>query len=269
MKRALYSLDDEEFVTFLGRTQEVLQNHGIPYMFVGGVASQAHIASALTKQENKALYDLAHNSDVRIQDHLRATDDVDITLDLRAFGDAQDVRVAQRVLNAVADIEGEGLYSSPMHNVVEIKLERHGAKRPVFRLGLNENADSSDRELSLNFYYSPQDTNTRWPAQMVEFDHANYYPFFDSAQTVALPYSQTAVIPLRVKGLEALLATKLARARPKDWADIIAIYQHSQEAGIPLNVDAIKDLLCAPDPRLGITNEALVHAYTQFLSHIR
>lgn len=270
MKRALYSLDDEEFITFLGRTQEVLSHHEIPYMFVGGVASQAHIAGGLSKQMNRTLSEMSHSSDIRIQDYLRATDDVDITLDLRKFGDnPQDVLVSQRVVNAVKEIAGDELYSSPLQNVVSIKLERLGAKRPTFRLGLNEDADSPDRELSLNFYYSPQDTNTRWSPQMIEFENAHYYPFFDSAQTIAIPYADNSVIPLRVKGLEALLATKIARARPKDWADIMAIYQYNTKAGVPVNMQEIERLLCSPDSKYQVTNESLIASFEKFQALVK
>lgn len=265
MKRALYSLDDEEFITFLGRTQDVLSQHEIPYAFVGGVASQAHIASALCKQNKRTLSEMSHSSDIRIQDYLRATDDVDITLDLRKFGnDPQDVLVTQRVVNAVKDIADDEIYSSPLQNVVAIKLERLGAKRPTFRLGLNEDADSPDSELSLNFYYGPQDTNARWSPQMIEFENIHYYPFFDSAQTIAIPYGETSVIPLRVKGLEALLATKIARARPKDWADIMSIYQYNTQAGVPVNVSEVERLLCSPDPKYQVVNSELVASFEKF-----
>jgi len=261
MKRALYSLDDEEFMTLLERTDLALKNRNIPYMFVGGVATQAHIANYLCQKEKATLYGLAH-SEFRIQDHLRATDDADITLDPRKISDdPRDLRVYQEVMDVLHDIEGDdGLYASPTGNhLVSIKLERSGRKRPIFRLGLDKDADSSDSEVSLNLYYGPNDTNDRWPREMVEFEDRYYFKFFDTCERVSIPFSPERNVDINVKGIEQLLATKIARARPKDWADLLLLYEHAQEAGSPIDMGEVERLLSATDPRYDVPNTILVN----------
>lgn len=267
MKRALYSLDDEEFITLLERTDQVLRGRNLPYMFVGGVATQAHIVKYLCKKkEGTTLYDLSHDHDFRIQDHLRATDDIDITLDPRAISDnILDVRVSQEVIDSLKEIEGNGVYTSPTGNhLVSIKLERSGAKRPIFRLGLDEEADSPDSEVSFNLYYGPKDTNNRWPQEMVDFERANYFGFFDTAESISIPFCPGKNIDLRVKGVEQLLATKIARAREKDWTDLLLLYRHSNEAGQPVDLAEIKRLLHAEHPTYKVSNERLINRFEKF-----
>ncbi len=272
MKRPLYSIDDEEFMTLLERTGEVLRARSIPYIFVGGVATQAHIVNYLCqKREGTTIYGLSHDHDFRIQDHLRATDDADITLDTRRISDnSQDVKVHQELIESLRDIEGEGDYISPTgDHLVSIKLERSGAKRPVFRLGLDRDADSPDSEVSLNFYYGPEDTNNRWPKEMADFERANYYDFFNTVQNLSIPFSPGKNVNLLVKGVEQLLATKIARAREKDWTDILLLYRHSNESGKPINMSEIERLLSAEDSRYHTSNLVLLDRFDRFRNLVK
>jgi hypothetical protein len=266
MKRQLYDLTDEEFMTLLERTDSVFRNREIPYMFVGGVATQAHIVNYLCQKEKKTLYDLANSDKFRIQDHLRATDDVDITLDSRKISKySSDIKVHQEIMEVLNEIKGEGIYTSPSRNhLVSIKLERPGKKRPIFRLGLDKEADSPDSQISLNFYYGPEDTNDRWPKEMVDFERANYFDFFNTAKCISIPFSHEGNIDLNVKGIEQLLATKIARARVKDWADILLLYGHAIKAGQSINLNEVKKILHAKHPRYDIPNETLIDKFEKF-----
>lgn len=266
MKRALYSLDDEEFMTLLERTDTVLKDRNIPYMFVGGVATQAHIVKCLAKTQGKTLYDLTHSQDFRIQDHLRATDDADITLDPRGISkDPSNTKVYSEIMAALKQIEGTGPYMSPTgEHLVSIKLERLGKKRPVFRLGLDEEADSQDSEVSFNFYYGPQDTNNRWAQEMVDFERNHYFDFFKTAQRIKIPFSEGRPISLDVKAIEPLTATKIARAREKDWSDILLLYRHSNEAGEPIDLGEVERLLSSKDSRYQIPNQVLMDRFEKF-----
>ena len=83
MKRQLYDLTDEPFVMFVDRLDEVLKGEEIRYNVVGGVASQAYILDMLSKKHDRPIDGLVRYEDVRVQDYLRSTDDVDIALDLK------------------------------------------------------------------------------------------------------------------------------------------------------------------------------------------
>jgi len=266
MKRALYSLDDEEFMTLLGRTDDVLRRRNIPYMFVGGVATQAHIANYLCKTKGTTLYDLANSPEFRVPDHLRATDDVDITLDPRKISkDPSDVKIYSEIIDVLKEIEGDDIYASPSGNhVVAIKVERLGKKRPVFRLGLDKEADSPDSEVSFNLYYGPGDTNNRWPVEMVDFERQNYFSFFDTSKRIAIPFSHERNVEINVKGVEQLLATKIARAREKDWTDMLLLHKHANESGEPLDIERIGEILCAADSRYHVSNETLINRFDKF-----
>lgn len=271
MKRALYSLDDEEFTTLLERTDQVLRSRNIPYMFVGGVGTQAHIANCLCKKQGATLCDLANSAEFRIQDHLRATDDADITLDMRKIsGDPSDLKIYQEIADMLHAIEGDGYYTSPSGNhLVSIRLERSGKKRPVFRLGLDREGDSHDTEVALNLYYGPEDTNERWPREMVEFEARNYFEFFNTLKRISIPFSSERNVDINVKGIEQLLATKIARGRPKDWSDLVLLYEHCREACSPVDLAEVEKILTARDSRYGVPNSILTGRFEKFRTLIK
>src|SRR3989338_3737526 len=102
MKRELYTIADEEFVTLLDRAQKVFASNAIPYMLVGGAATQAHIANYLCRKTGQPLLDFVDSPDTRIQDHLRATDDIDATLDPRKESDP--TKFSQKILSIIKEI---------------------------------------------------------------------------------------------------------------------------------------------------------------------
>ncbi|GIU68356.1 MAG: hypothetical protein KatS3mg001_206 [Candidatus Pacearchaeota archaeon] len=263
MKRALYSIDDEEFLTFLERIDHSFRTNNIPYLFVGGVATQAHIVSLICKKEGVNLYDLINDPNFRVQDHLRATDDIDITLDIRNI-EGQKTEIYERINTILSSLEEESPYVSVSGNhLVSVKLERKGIRRPVFRLGLDEEP-SYENEVSLNLYYSPEDTNHRWSQEMIEFERQNYFRFFESGLRISLPIYKGKKIELNVKSLEDLIATKIARSREKDWTDILLLYRHTKDSGNPINFSQLERDLYVEDERLKIFNEELINRLKKF-----
>lgn len=264
MKRALYDLTDEEFVTLLERTHIAFGNAKIPYMFVGGVAVQAHIADCLCRN-GKNLADFANSPDFRVQDHLRATDDVDITLSRKAESD--DVSFANKIYAVLNDIVGkEGGYISPTgEHLVFASLERKGLSRPIFRLGLNGEGDINSA-VSFNLYKGAEDTNERWPFDIRDFERRYYETFIERAVDIEIPFCSGKKIHLRIKNAEDLLATKIVRGRDKDLSDVLSLAHHRANAGNPINYEAIKGILCADDPRYGIPNASFMEKYEQFMN---
>lgn len=277
MKGAIYSIADEEFATLLARVHGCFGRSPLGYAFVGGAAVQAHIAKYVCKQHSCSLQDLVASSDFRVQDHLRATDDVDITVDPRKIqGEtelARKTELAQQILTvqkAIAGGEkGRDSYLSPSEkHLVEIVLQRTGLSRPIYRLGLNADADDPAKSVSFNFYSGPEDTNERWPAEMRDFERRFYFDFMDRAQDVTIPYAYGKELIVRAKNPEDLLATKIARARNKDWGDVIALYGHSLQAGLPINVETVRGILCAEDPRINVPNLLLVEKFEKFAKFV-
>ena len=270
MKNQIYTLADEDFITLLERTHNAFNELRIPFMFVGGVATQTHITNYLC-QSAKTLSELVDSPDFRLQDYLRATDDVDITLDKNEF---RQVDLIKKIFEAYKLIQGEnGLFVSPSENhLVAIMLDRHGAKRPVFKLGIDKEPEAvaldSDRLVSLNFYKGPEDTNTRWSSEIRDFERRYYYDFMNRGVDVKIPYCPGKNITLRVKKAEDLLATKLVRGRPKDWDDILALTQYSAEAGKPIDYNEVGRLLTSEDPKYGKPNLAFVERFEEFMHHI-
>jgi hypothetical protein len=265
MKRALYSIDDEEFLTLLERIDQSFLRRNIPYLFVGGVATQIHIINYICKKTGKSFYDIINSHEFRIQDHLRATDDVDITIDPRTILiEEQDTKIYQEINSILDELEQESPYMSVSGNhLVSVELERRGIRRPVFRLGLDEEP-SSGNEVSLNLYYGPQDTNNRWSQEMIEFERNNYFSFFETSKRISIPFYNGKNVEFNVKGLEELIATKLARSREKDWADVLLLYRHSKEANIPLDFSKLERFLCVKDERLNVINDSLLNKYKKF-----
>jgi hypothetical protein len=266
MKRPLYTIADEEFATLLDRADAAFKDKGIKYMLVGGVATQAHIINYLCK-EDKKLIDFINSPDFRLQDHLRATDDIDITLNPRKNGEEYDkVAFAGKIYGVLENIVGkEGIFMSPTENhLVSLSLERKGIARPVFRLGLDDNKDS-EKITSFNFYKGAADTNERWGKDIQEFENRFYFQVMDRAEDVKIPFCQNKDIILKVEKAEDLIATKLVRGREKDWNDILSLINHSESAGKPIDYEIIREMLCGADPRTEKAYIPFVEKYEDFM----
>lgn len=263
MKRALYNIADEEFVTLLDRTRAAFDAKGVKYMFVGGVATQAHIANYLCAQYNAPLLKLIDSPDFRIQDHLRATDDADITLDTRGV---EIIEFSRKLLSTFEEMQKNSPYVSPSGNhIVDIALNRQGIKRPVFILGLDDVAQNPEKTIAFNLYNGPEDTNDRWGIDIQEFERRHYIEFMNRGVVLNIPLFGDTPTSLRVKNVEDLLATKIARAREKDWGDMLLLARHSYEAGKPINYEAVREILCSPDPANGIVNLTFQEKFETFM----
>lgn len=270
MKRPLYTIADEEFATLLDRADAAFRAKGIKYMIVGGVATQAHLINYLCK-DGKKLVDFVNDPDFRLQDHLRATDDIDITLNPRKNGEEYDkVEFASKIYSVLESIvDKDGMFMSPTENhLVSISLERKGISRPIFRLGLDDDKDP-EKVTSLNFYRGSDDTNERWGKDIQEFENRFYYQVMDRAEDVKIPFCQKKDIILKVEKAEDLIATKLVRGREKDWNDILSLVNHSEAAGTPIDYKVIEKVLCSVDPKNERTYLPFVEKYEQFMQHIK
>lgn len=268
MKRALYDLTDEEFALLVDRMVISLDQSVIPFMFVGGIASQTYIASALCKKYRKNLLELAESNDFRVQDYLRATDDLDITLDPRKIqGEQGEITFNQKILDALKNVVSDGgVYTSLSGNhLVNIAIERMGLKRPVFRLGLDTDANDPEKTSSVNFYSGPEDTNNRWSGDVISFEKQHYFDFMKDVQRVSIPYASGRSLIVPVKKLEHLIATKIVRSREKDWSDVIGLTKYNEMAGIPVSYDEVRSVLATPITGSGQSHLSFTEKFDKFM----
>ena len=236
-KRQVFTIADEDFIHFLSRIDNSFKEEGINYALVGGVANQAYIAKSLCARHNADLATLAFDSDVRLQDHLRATDDVDMILSMNS---PDEIATAHRIYGVLDKIVGEGEFISPTGNhIVYVNLKRKGHSKPQFILGV-DNPDQY-RLVALNLNRNPR-KNIHDPA-LVEFETAYFNEFMGSKQEVEIPYTPSFNAKLSVISPAALLATKIARKRPKDIMDAYTLVNHFKESGMQVPYDEVEKLL--------------------------
>jgi len=268
VKAQLYNLANEEFVTLLGRVEEGFEKEGIEHVYVGGVANQIHVAKALCEQYNEPLVDLIKSRKVRDQDHLRATDDIDVALRMQEKGNKRnEIKDRTRIFSVLDYIVGdEGVFLSPSEDhIVSIEPHRKAHVRPQFRLGIDDKTDNS-KIASFNFYRSPADLKD---PHLKEFEDRFYDFFIDRGVKVELPYSDKGNLSFKVLNPADLLAAKIVRGRPKDVSDAMSLVQHFSNADMSIDCDIVRKTLCSPDERYGVQSEELMEKYDAFKEMIK
>ncbi len=231
MKREIYNLTDEPFALFVNKVGAVLKNKGIEHSVVGGVSVQAYILDMLTKKYNGDVYGLVHNPSIRIQDYLRSTDDVDLSLKLNEESDMDKIRRINSVLPdfACEDISPHG------ESIVEIKPERVGASRPTFRVYVDDKGDEQDI-ISMNLTRNKKDglrhLNEFWYDEIIK-----------QSQELTIPHVSNYNLNIRVPKLEHVLATKISGSRAKDLMDIKNLVDLAKGTNKELSLDELEKIL--------------------------
>ncbi len=265
MKRELFNVADEEFMVLLDRANRCFVESGIPHMFVGGVANQIHIANYLCQVAGKNLLDLVNTEDIRMQDHLRSTDDVDIAyrLGLRG-GDNEEstIRRMQAIYRILDRIVEDEVYLSPSEqHLVSIKISRRAHSRPKFNLSV-DGVEYDDKDVTFNLYGAPKEVSE---GNLKEFEDRFYDLFLSRAVNINLPYSERRNIHLRVKSPVDQLITKVVRGRPKDISDAMSLIVHSNVTGSPIDLGEARKVLCSPDSRYGCQSDYLCERYDKLV----
>ena len=211
-KRGLFSLADEEFAHFVTEVGKGLDRAEIPYIFVGGTAVQMHSLKRLSQKWGMNISELSKSH--RLQDYLRATDDVDLALSEQVyanFAHNDDLGYAKVILTVLEDICGRESFSPSEEHLLEYKLSRPGVKRPVFNV-LTDSETSDNQRILLNI--------GRKASDLRGVDTSFYQKFVDSGETITIPYNSKYSIQGRVISLTPLIATKTANLRPKDLMDV-------------------------------------------------
>ena len=232
MKRQLYDLTDDPFVVFVNKVENVLKAENIPHNIVGGVASQAHILDMLTKKHGKSVEDLTRDKEVRVQDYVRSTDDVDVALDLE--GEIDDTDKIRRITTEILPKFNFTELSPDGESILEFKSERIGASRPRYRVYVNDKGDIED-VIAMNIGRQPKDLHS--------LDPALYTEFLNQGKEITIPYSEGYTLNLRVPRLEHLLASKISQSRAKDLMDNKNLASLIKDLGVELDFAEISRTL--------------------------
>ncbi len=226
MKRRTYSVINEEFSLFLNELDKELKATEMGYSLVGGAAVQTHLANLLSRKYEKSIGEL--DDKVRLQNYIRATDDVDLCLPI-----TNDAEGAKKILALIKSLEKE-LISPTEQHFIKYTLERSGIRRPVFRVYV-DGETVQDSLIKLNLYTSAKDVRG--------FDAGKYSRFVDNSQEISFPYCNNFDVKARVASKEDTLAGKISRFSPKDAMDIWNLTLLTEELGEKLDTREMKNML--------------------------
>ena len=237
MKRELYDLTDDPFAMFVNRVGEVLREEGIPHNIVGGAAVQGQVLSMLVEKYGIDVYGLIADPDIRVQDYLRSTDDVDVALKLEG-DDRERIRRINGILPRFAfeDITPNG------ESIVEVRHGRVGASRPTYRIYI-DGKGSDEKVIVMNIGRGNKNGKVRG------LDTKWYDEFIDQSQRITVPYAEGFEIVMNIPRLEHLLASKIAGSRAKDLMDIKNLVDLTKSIGRGLDVDEIGKILLPVNER--------------------
>jgi hypothetical protein len=231
MKRQLYDLTDEPFAMFVNRACAVLKQEGVKYNLVGGAAVQSYILHMLSGKYDKDICGLIYHPDLRIQDYIRSTDDVDLALRFNGEDDTEKIRKINKILPKFAFEE-----IAPCEEyIVEIKPERIGASRPTFRVYIDERSNQEEI-IAMNI-------NREKGGDIRNLESKWYRKIIDDSQELTIPYNKNYELKVVVPKLEHLLVEKIAGSRAKDLMDNKNLADLSKEIGRELDFEEMASML--------------------------
>lgn len=231
MKRQIYDLTDQPFIMFSDRLEKVLTDASVPHNIVGGIASQAHILKMMSDHYGKNISDIINDPDIRVQDYIRSTDDIDLSLYLEGE-DPEKIRfINQDILPNLPhwDVSPDG------ESIIEFKESRRGASRPVYRVYV-DGEGSQDDVIALNISRGQK-------KDLHNLDFSLYNRFIDEGVVLNIPYSQDYSLKLKVPRLVHVLATKIANNRSKDLMDNRNLACLSKRTGREIDFKELSNIL--------------------------
>jgi len=252
-KRELYDVSDEEFAYFLNAAHGELGRENMPYIFVGGTAVQLQCAKRLCDIHGVDISTLAsepklQSKDVlRLQDHIRATDDVDLALASSVYEQGsssptqesngtvseRDVLFYNRVGRVLDGLQREAISPSEEH-ILDYRIHRRGVKRPVFQVYVD--GEGGDEQLiAMNL--------SRQPSDLKSLEDVHYDEFVERGETLAIPYNPDFNINARVISPTDLLAAKTAKFRAKDTMDLHSLADLMRANGEEVDVEGMRRIL--------------------------
>lgn len=230
MKRQLYNLTDEPFAMIVGRIGLVLKDEGIEHNIVGGAAVQSYVLHMLTEKYNQNICELIYNPNIRIQDYIRSTDDIDLALKL----EGDDTKKIRRINTILPKFVFEEI--SPCgESIIEIRPERIGASRPIFKVYI-DGKGSQEEVIAMNI-------NRGKGGDIRNLEDHWYNTIIENSQELIIPYTPNYSLRVVVPKLEHLLVEKIAGSRAKDLMDNKNLADLSKERGRELNFKEMESML--------------------------
>lgn len=244
MKQPLYDILDDEYCFLLDRITAQFLKDGLNPSIVGGAAVQVHIANLLSKIHGKNIEDLFVDGDLRKQDHIRATDDIDITLHNAELAENR-ANYDGNIIQTLAKIPCKNEESADGNNVYDIYMERSGVVRPVlFVHSLNATS-----RIRLNI--------SKYPTDIQNLGQEHYIPMIENAKMVELHYNDKFRPKIRIHSLSDVIAAKLANGRAKDKFDVNVLGKCALLAGKEIDKKRILHLLGRTDENVEMVEEYL------------
>lgn len=232
-KRELYDISDEEFAYFLNEIGKSLSKENNQYIFVGGTAVQIHTMKRLCEINKTDISTLSKEK--RLQDYLRATDDVDMALSSEIYAGKNELEYAHIINKVLSSLEKEVISPSEDH-ILEYRIIRKGVKRPVFQISVDGEI-SDEQIIALNINRKPEDLRN--------LESHLYQTFVSEGNNIVVPYNKNFSLDVRVISPTNLLATKVSKLRPKDTMDIQNLTQLMTENKENIDINKIQGILGA------------------------
>lgn len=231
MKRQIYDLTDQPLIMFSDKVGKVLTDANVSHNIVGGVATQAYILNMMSQFYGKNVSEMVEDSNIRIQDYIRSTDDIDLALGLEG-NDGEKIRLINQEI--LPNLPHEAI-SPDEESIIEFREGRRGASRPTYRVYTDEKGSQED-VIALNISRGQL-------KDLHKLDSKWYNTFIEQGQELVIPYSEDYSLKLKVPKIEHVLASKIAHFRSKDLMDNRNIATLVKKLGVDLDFNEMSEIL--------------------------
>ncbi|MBS3073422.1 nucleotidyl transferase AbiEii/AbiGii toxin family protein [Candidatus Pacearchaeota archaeon] len=230
-KLALYDILDGEYCFLLDRVTRIFKEKGLNPAIVGGAAVQVHAANLLSQTYNRSIEDLFAEGELRQQDHIRSTDDIDIAVLDKELLMKNQTEYKNKIMSAIQEIPVKDIESSDKNDLYDISIERMGLRRPIIHV----RSFNKGSRISFNISNSPTD--------LYHLGQTQYVSMIENAQDIVLNYGSDFSPVIRVYQLADVIATKLSACRAKDIFDIINLRECAKRAGKEIDRKRLVEIL--------------------------
>lgn len=214
MKRELYSLANKELAYLVNLLGSKLRSRGIPHSVVGGVSVQAYNAEQLCREQKRNLAAIKADESFRLQDSLRATDDIDLALGGLIGADGKRLEVSPReVSDILKSLEGEFDAGDAL---LFYRLGENGSyKNPDIQMSTH---NGRGEDMRMNIFRNPFELDNMAPEK--------YDEFIKRGRELVVPYDDNLEVKVRVYDIADLLAAKVSHFRAKDASDMLSLWKY-------------------------------------------
>lgn len=255
MSRTRFDITDDAFVAFLERTNASFEKGKLRHMFVGSVAVQVWLADYICAARKAPLLEVAESENVSAM--FRKANDVDVAVNLKPEELGKLVPVYGHMANEYIE--------SPRGNLVSI-YKGDGLMKPDFQIAVDGVINPAN-VVRLELVRRVEDVLHQ--PNFNELEPKLYNEFLGRALTIDIPYCAgkngcVRSVALTVMCPEDLIVTGLARNEDWDEAECVMLAKYSVLTQNPVEVPAVRKVLCSDKNRFGMQNSYLKGRYVAF-----